>query len=62
MYLWNATSGDIQQLLEMENPEEYVTSVSWIKDGQILAVGTSNSDVQVCMELSLRSENPHTVP
>lgn len=48
LYLWNASTGDIQQLLEMENTEEYVSSVAWIKEGNYLAVGTSNAEVQVC--------------
>ena len=47
VYLWNADTGDIHQLLEMENPDEYVSSVSWIKEGNHLAVGTSTSEVQV---------------
>ncbi len=47
VYLWNAGTGDIRPLLEMEDQEEYVSSVSWIKEGNVLAVGTSNSQVQV---------------
>ena len=47
VYLWNAGTGDIRPLLEMEDQEEYVSSVSWIKEGNVLAVGTSNAQVQV---------------
>lgn len=47
VYLWNATSGDILQLLQMEQPGDYVSSVAWIKEGNYLAVGTSNAEVQV---------------
>ena len=47
IYLWNAGSGDISPLLEMENTDDYVSSVSWIKEGNILAVGTSTAEVQV---------------
>ena len=47
MYLWNASTGDIQQLFQMEGPEEYAGSVAWIKEGNYLAVGGSNGDVQV---------------
>ena len=50
VYLWNATTGDIQQLLEMENQEDYVSSVAWIKEGNYLAVGTSNAEVQVSVQ------------
>ena len=47
IYLWNAGSGDISPLLEMDNTDDYVSSVSWIKEGNILAVGTSTAEVQV---------------
>ena len=47
VYLWNAGSGEIQQLMEMDSPDEYISAVSWIKEGNYLALGTSNSDVQV---------------
>ncbi|XP_013783667.1 cell division cycle protein 20 homolog [Limulus polyphemus] len=47
VYLWNAGSGEIQQLLEMEESNEYITSVSWIKEGNYLAVGTSTAEVQL---------------
>ncbi|XP_013409650.1 cell division cycle protein 20 homolog [Lingula anatina] len=47
VYLWNAGSGEIEQLLELENPEDYVSSVSWIKEGNYLAVGNSSNEVQL---------------
>lgn len=47
VYLWNATSGDIQQLMEMESSEEYVSSVSWVTEGNYLAIGTSNGTIQL---------------
>lgn len=49
VYLWNYLSGDIVLLLQMETTEEYVSSVSWIKEGNYLAVGTSNSEVQASL-------------
>lgn len=45
--MWNAASGDISQLMEMENPDDYVSSVTWVKEGNFLAVGCSNGSVQV---------------
>lgn len=39
IYLWNAATGEIQQLLELQSPEDYVCSVKWIKEGNVLAVG-----------------------
>ena len=53
IYLWNAGSGDISPLLESESADEYVSSVAWIKQGNILAVGTSNAEIQVCCFFSL---------
>lgn len=47
VYLWSASSGDILQLLQMEQPGDYVSSVAWIKEGNYLAVGTSSAEVQV---------------
>ena len=47
VYIWNASSGSIDQLFTLEDPEEYVSSVSWIKEGNILAAGTSNGNVEV---------------
>ena len=47
VYLWNASSGDITSLFQFENSEEYVGAVAWVKEGNYLAVGSSNGDVQV---------------
>ncbi|NWQ73182.1 CDC20 protein, partial [Columbina picui] len=47
VYLWNHTTGDIIQLLQMEHPDDYVSSVSWVKEGNYLAVGTSSAEVQL---------------
>ncbi|XP_077981663.1 cell division cycle protein 20 homolog [Glandiceps talaboti] len=47
VYLWNAGNGEIQRLMQMENPEDYVSSVNWIKEGNYLAVGTSCGEVQL---------------
>ena len=47
LYLWNASSGDIQQLFEMEHESSFISAVSWIPDGKYLAIGTSDNEVQV---------------
>jgi len=52
IYLWNACSGTVTELgsLAGEDPEastEYVSSLSWIHDGSYLAVGSSDSTVQI---------------
>ncbi|KAG9334098.1 hypothetical protein JZ751_009190 [Albula glossodonta] len=47
VYLWNATKGDITLLMMMEKEEDYICSVSWIKEGNFLAIGTSDHKVQL---------------
>lgn len=47
VYLWNASTGDITQLLQLENQGDYIGSVSWVTEGNILGVGTSTGEVQV---------------
>ena len=59
VYVWNSANGEIQQLMEMEGPDEYVSSVSWINEGNYLAIGTSTSDVQV---ISTLGENIRIIP
>lgn len=46
VYLWDAATGHILLLMKME-PDDYISSVSWSKDGTFLAVGTSDCKVQV---------------
>ncbi|XP_028937516.1 cell division cycle protein 20 homolog [Ornithorhynchus anatinus] len=62
VYLWSASSGDILQLLQMERPGDYVSSVAWIREGNYLAVGTSNAEVQlwdVQQQKRLRNMSSH---
>lgn len=47
VYLWNADTGAIDQLFDLEGAD-YVTSVSWVPNGNLLAVGTTLGPVQVC--------------
>lgn len=47
VYIWNATDGSILQLCQRETEEEYVSSVSWIKEGNVLAIGDSEGCVQL---------------
>ena len=49
VYLWNADSGDIQQLCQTDpnNGDDYVTSVQWGGDGKHIAVGTNDAEVQI---------------
>ena len=36
MYVWNATDGNILELFQKENEEQYISSVKWIKVRVIL--------------------------
>lgn len=47
IYLWNADTGDIQKLMDCVQPDNYVTSLSWVEDGSYLAIGTNYNDVQL---------------
>ena len=50
VYLWNAASGDIQELCTLDDgeSENYVSSVKWVQQGgQHLAVGTSAGKTQL---------------
>lgn len=63
VYLWSASTGDILQLLQMEQPGDYISSVAWIKEGNYLAVGTSSAEVQlwdVQQQKRLRNMTSHS--
>lgn len=48
VFLWNAASGTIEELMHTTAADDYVTSVSWSKEGGgFLAVGTASADVQL---------------
>lgn len=46
VYLWNAGTGNIEQLPELEG-NDYVCSLSWIQEGDYLAVGTTTGTVEL---------------
>uniref|UniRef100_T1J1K2 CDC20/Fizzy WD40 domain-containing protein n=1 Tax=Strigamia maritima TaxID=126957 RepID=T1J1K2_STRMM len=47
VYLWNSVSGEIQQVMTMDNSTVYISSVSWVREGSHLAIGTSLGEVQI---------------
>ncbi|RXN25856.1 cell division cycle 20-like protein [Labeo rohita] len=62
VYLWDAAAGGIVLLKKMEDDNEYICSVSWSKDGNFLAVGTSDCKVElwdVQYQKRLRSMDGH---
>ncbi|XP_008213300.1 fizzy isoform X1 [Nasonia vitripennis] len=52
VYLWNAGTGTIEQLFELEG-NDYVCSVAWIQEGLYLAVGTTvgNTELWDCGQM-----------
>ncbi|KAL7387209.1 hypothetical protein ABVT39_019971 [Epinephelus coioides] len=63
VYLWDATQGDITLLMKLEREEDYICSLSWTKEGNYLAIGTSDCKVQlwdVDNQKRLRTMASHT--
>ena len=47
VFLWNAISGSVEQLMEMSTEGDYISSLSWAANGKYLAIGGSNAAVQL---------------
>jgi cell division cycle protein 20 (cofactor of APC complex) len=63
VYIWNAADGSIVQLSQREGEEDYVSSVAWVHQGNVLAVGDSTGTVQlwdVATSKLVRSMAGHT--
>ena len=48
VYVLNTDTGSISNLCTTEAESTYVSSLQWNKLGKYLAIGTSDSEVQVC--------------
>lgn len=62
VYLWNSTTGAIDQLLEYEEGE-HACSLSWITEGNILAIGNNTGIVELwdcCTMKRLRVMTGHS--
>ena len=46
-YLWNGSDGKTTELVTVNEEDSPITSVSWVVDGQQIAVGLNNSHVQI---------------
>jgi cell division cycle 20, cofactor of APC complex len=46
VYLWNAQTGNVEELCSLPSESEYVSSLSWAADGHHLAIGTSDAKVR----------------
>ena len=47
VYLWNAGNGGITQLMQTQGEGSHVTSVAWSQKSSLMAIGTSNNEVQL---------------
>ena len=62
LYLWNAVSGDITNLVQF--PEsEYISSVAWVEHSNNVAIGTSSGEIHIwdaTKSVKLRTMRGHT--
>jgi len=47
VYIWNAASGDINELCSNPEADNIVTSVQWMADGSQLAIGNNKNEIQI---------------
>lgn len=48
LYLWDASTGSIKEFMTLEGENDYISSVSWIQQGDShLAIGTASNAVQL---------------
>ncbi|RVW98234.1 Cell division cycle 20.5, cofactor of APC complex [Vitis vinifera] len=47
LYLWNAETGHNQKLMQVDDQEDYPTSIAWCEDGRRVAVGHLSSKLQL---------------
>lgn len=64
LYLWDASSGNIKELMTLDGEDDYISSASWIQQGDThMAIGTSSNCVQlwdVQAEKQVRSMTGHS--
>lgn len=61
VYVWNAGDGSITPLCQLDDPD-YICSLSWIKEGNVLAIGNSSGVTQlwdVAQQKLVRSMGGH---
>ena len=47
VHLWNAATGEIHQVCQLEGQDNYVASVKWAEEGRYLALGTNTGNIVV---------------
>ncbi|TRZ00791.1 hypothetical protein DNTS_017262 [Danionella cerebrum] len=63
VYLWGVETGDIVLLKTMSDEAEYISSVSWSKGGDFLAIGSSDCKIEIWdveYQKRLRSMDGHS--
>ncbi|KAI5054130.1 hypothetical protein GOP47_0030023 [Adiantum capillus-veneris] len=63
VYLWDAESGAISQLMQTSDDDDYVTSIAWAADGKHIAIGINSTEVQIwdaCKGSQVRRMAGHT--
>jgi len=64
VYLWDAVTGEITELMSVEENDDYITSVKWIQNnGPHIAIGTASATTRlwdVTMQKQVRSMNGHS--
>ncbi|XP_044491881.1 cell division cycle 20.2, cofactor of APC complex-like isoform X1 [Mangifera indica] len=54
VYLWDASNSSTSELVTIDDEDGPVTSITWAPDGQHIAIGLNNSDVQIWDSASIR--------
>ncbi|KAM1036771.1 hypothetical protein ACFX2I_031597 [Malus domestica] len=54
VYLWSASDASVEELVTVDDEAGPVTSISWAPDGQHVAVGLNNSNVQLWDSISVK--------
>ncbi|KAL2653120.1 hypothetical protein R1flu_021248 [Riccia fluitans] len=63
VYLWHAETGAIHQLMSTSVEDDYVTSVAWAPDGNHIALGFNNNEIQLWdadLRIQMRRLTGHT--
>jgi len=64
VYLWDAVTGEITELMSVDGDDDYITSVKWIQNnGPHIAIGTAAATTRlwdVTMQKQVRSMNGHS--
>lgn len=54
VYLWSASDASVEELVTVDDEAGPITSISWAPDGQHVAVGLNNSNVQLWDSISVK--------